>query len=291
MAFSKFIVVQSRGRFANQVIQAMAAQQIKEDLELSKLYLPKIPSWGIAKSSNYEFREYQLRIEIKTRLSKTIRVGGAGGEWRQSLQQSEFHRVHLVGSGQYFRNFDRQRRFAQELLQRKLFDNCCVRDTQLIRKLKDFHLVHIRQGDIFKNATLSRPDYYPLPVSFYEDLALKSPKPLAFIGEVDANPDYVSMLRARCKSSFIVPPGCIHRDFNLLREAEIMSTAISTFSWLAGWLSDNAFEINLPIAGFLNQKIRPDIDLTSSLSARFIKHPVELPDTSNLEEFRKWLVK
>ena len=42
MPFSKFVVVQSRGRFANQVIQAMAAQQMMEDQELNKIYLPGI---------------------------------------------------------------------------------------------------------------------------------------------------------------------------------------------------------------------------------------------------------
>ena len=290
MSFSRFVVVQNRGRFANQVIQAMAAQQIMEDLKLNRIYLPGIPSWGIDKSTNYELREYQLRIEIKARSRKTIRVGGAGAEWKLSLEQAEFRRVHLVGSGQHFKNFNRQKRFAQDLLRTDIHDDCCVQDSELRSKLKDFHLVHIRQGDIFKNATLSRPDYYPLPVSFYEALSSTSPKPLAFIGEVDANPDYLSMLRDRCRASIIVPSGCLHRDFNLLRSSEIVTMAISTFSWLAGWISEQAFEVNIPIAGFLNPKIRPDIDLTSALPSRFIERPVELPNTSNLEEFRKWLV-
>jgi hypothetical protein len=290
MLFSKFVVVQSRGRFANQVIQAMAAQQIMEDLKLNRIYLPGIPSWGIAKSPNYDFREYQLRVEIKAKIPKTIRVGGAGSEWKLSLKRAEYRRVHLVGSGQHFQNFNRQKSFAQNLLRTDVHDSCCVRYIELESKLRDFHLVHIRQGDIFKDAILSRPDYYPLPVSFYESLASTSPKPLAFVGEVDANRDYLSMLRKRCKASIIVPSGCLHRDFNLLRNSEMLTIAISTFSWLAGWISEKAFEVNIPIAGFLNPKIRPDIDLTSGLPPQFIEHPVELPNTSNLEEFRKWLV-
>ena len=289
MLVSRFIVVQGTGRFANQVIQAMAAQQIKEDLHLDELYLPGIPDWGIEKSRNYKLRQFQIRFEIKSGYRKSVRLGGSGGEWPEALRDEEYKRVHLVGTGVHIKNLTRQREFAQNILSQEPQRDCCVENLQLKSKLKDFHLVHVRQGDIFQNYVLKRPDYHPLPIRFYESLASTSNKPLAFIGEVDANPDYISQLNLRCKSSIVVPPGCLHRDFNLLREAEMLTMAVSTFSWLASWISEKATVVNIPIAGFLNPVIRPDIDLTSQLSARYIKCPIEIPDRSNRDEFQKWL--
>jgi hypothetical protein len=289
MSFSRFILVQGWGRFANQVIQAMAAQQVKEDLCLDELYLPRIPSWGIEKSRNYQLRQLQLRLEIKAGSRKSIRLGGSGGDWRSILQDAQYERVHLVGTGVQIKNIDRQREFAQELLSQQTQHDCCIDDNQLQTKLKDFHLVHIRQGDIFKNYELKRPDYYPLPVKFYESIASNSAKPLAFIGEINANLDYVSELKKRCKSSIIVPLGCLHRDFKLLQEAELLTMAVSTFSWLASWISEKAVAVNIPIAGFLNPAIRPDMDLSSDLPERFIKCEIDIPVRSNPDEFRKWL--
>jgi hypothetical protein len=76
----------------------------------------------------------------------------------------------------------------------------------------------------------------------------------------------------------MIPSAGPMKDFNVIRNAKKLCLAVSTFSWLAGWLSD-AVEIHLPLIGFMHPKAFPPgfhglggIDLTPRDDPRFCFH-------------------
>ena len=79
------------------------------------------------------------------------------------------------------------------------------------------------------------------------------------MGQIGANP----LCRARSpglpEAQFIPSRGPI-RDFEIIRRSRNVVVSVSTFSWLAAWLSD-ADRIFLPMTGFYNPAQFPEIDL------------------------------
>jgi hypothetical protein len=63
-------------------------------------------------------------------------------------------------------------------------------------------------------------------------------------------------------------------DFGVLRASRHLCVAISTFSWLAAWLSE-ARTIHLPVAGALHPRQRPDMDLLPVADPRYRFHLFE----------------
>jgi len=64
-------------------------------------------------------------------------------------------------------------------------------------------------------------------------------------------------------------------DFERLRSARHVVTSVSSFAWLATWLSD-AQTIHVPVLGLLNPAQRPDVDLLplDDPRYRFYRFPV-----------------
>lgn len=59
-------------------------------------------------------------------------------------------------------------------------------------------------------------------------------------------------------------------DFNFIKAANRLAISASSFSWWAAWLSD-ATEIYVPLVGYFDSRVRPDIDLIVDDEERF-KH-------------------
>lgn len=120
-------------------------------------------------------------------------------------------------------------------------------------------LINIRTGDILHGHTHSF-DWYPLtPIGFFEDLIARTGKLPVFMGELD-DCLYVRQLKATFPDAVYVPSQGAMRDFDTIRAARHIVVAISTFSWVAAWLSE-AVEIHLPLSGFYNPAHKRDIDL------------------------------
>lgn len=129
----------------------------------------------------------------------------------------------------------------------------------------DDHIVFsIRCGDIYRGA---HPNYTLLPISFYQYLVRKTGLKPAFVGQIEDN-DYCHALR----EVFPAAPFCHGspmEDFLMLRTSSCIVLSISTFSWLAAWLSESARLIICPILGMFNPLDRPDIDLLPVDDARY----------------------
>ena len=103
------------------------------------------------------------------------------------------------------------------------------------------------------------PDYGPVPVIFYKQLLEHTGLRPLFIGQLGE--DYYSrMLRRWFPDARFVPSMGPLQDFEFIRRSKHIVASVSTFSWLAAWLSE-ASTVHLPVLGFFNPRQRPDVDL------------------------------
>jgi hypothetical protein len=127
------------------------------------------------------------------------------------------------------------------------------------------HLViNIRGAEILSGLAW----HYPLvPINFYAGLIEQTGLRPVFMGQLGDDP-YSAALRARFSDAVFLPSLGPLGDFETIRNSRHVVVSVSTFSWLAAWLSD-ADSVVLPLAGFFSPGQRPDIDLLPLDDARF----------------------
>ncbi len=248
---------------------------------------PGIKEWNIQKTKNFnsklnlsktrkflsehnvkEFQGNRLNIEIQT---KPI-----------------FKDIWLSGPGLNLGNLNPSREWIKAIFDNQTKKMCCdFSNVDYI--LENYHIIHLRLGDIWDENILKRSDYFPLPLSFYREVEGRSMRPFAFLAENinESTLKYINPLLKMFKNSILLPSKCVHRDFWIMKNANECTIAISTFSWSARWLTDSDNITCIPIAGFLDQKNRPDISLTNNLPENFIKIPVKEQNDKILMD---WLI-
>lgn len=118
------------------------------------------------------------------------------------------------------------------------------------------------------------PDYRPLPLTYYESLIRETGLKPAFVGETASHPAYEQALHRRFPDAVFTGKRSPKEDFLTLMGSSNIALAISSFSWMAAWLSD-ARSIHIPVAGLFDPQQRPDVDLLPPPSdARYIRHPM-----------------
>jgi hypothetical protein len=117
-------------------------------------------------------------------------------------------------------------------------------------------LCNIRQGDILDG---HHPDYVLIPIGFYADLIEETGLAPVFMGQLEDTP-YMRLLRARFPHARFLPSRGATVDFERIRRARNIVPSISTFAWLAAWLSE-ANRIFLPVLGLLHPAQNRGVDL------------------------------
>lgn len=134
-------------------------------------------------------------------------------------------------------------------------------------------LINVRGKEVLSNL---HPDYGPVPVSYFEQIANETKLTPVIMGQMgdDAYSDKIRSVFAGCR---FLGPQTQAQDFSTVRTAVNIAIGVSSFSWLASWLSNTAENIHMPVSGFLNPVQRPDVDLIPTSDARyhFYKFPVE----------------
>lgn len=108
----------------------------------------------------------------------------------------------------------------------------------------------IRGGEIL---AAEHPGYTILPVDFYADIVERTGLRPVFVGQTAETP-YLAALRARFPKADFVPTMGPLADFQTIRGARNIVVPVSTFAWLAAWLS-HADRIVLPIFGLFDPKL------------------------------------
>ncbi|WP_439594744.1 hypothetical protein [Falsiroseomonas sp.] len=141
-------------------------------------------------------------------------------------------------------------------------------------------VINVRGAEIIGGV---HKDYRPLPIAFYARLVAETGRHPVFLGQLGEDA-YSSALRTRFPDATFLPSRGAMEDFAALRAARHLVVSISSFSWLAAWLSE-AETIHLPLAGMFHPQQRPDVDLlpVSDARYRFHRFPVA-PWTATPEE-------
>ena len=108
-------------------------------------------------------------------------------------------------------------------------------------------LCNIRQGDVLD---ARHPDYVLVPIDFYAELVERTGLQPVFMGQLEPTP-YMDALRARFPHARYQPSQGAVADFAMVRGSRNILPAVSTFSWLAAWLSD-AERVFMPVLGLFH---------------------------------------
>lgn len=132
-------------------------------------------------------------------------------------------------------------------------------------------VIHIRLGDI---ATSKPHRNYPIvPFSFHRYILRKTNLIPVFIGQLDSGRITAELKKEFPNAIFMKNYDPLH-DFECMRKSKNLSIAVSTLSFLAGFLSDNNTNIYVPMYGFLNKNDRPELDyIINDQRFHFYKFP------------------
>lgn len=263
------VVISPAGRLANQLIQYLSCSQLAGQLsaELAVLNLEGRPSLLPKVGINLptlSVSELRPSVTLSSQLWPTkalLRVHKLPGKF------------HVVATSMGARldqlpTLEESRRLLR-------LDQCCGCDESGASLV-----MHVRLGDI---ASGSHQGYQPMPISWFTKVQSDTSSTPMFVGELDAS-EYSQRIHRQFPSSLFSSSDDPLIDLCTIWKAQKIAVSLSTFSWLAAWLS-RAEQIFLPIAGLFDPSQRPEIDLLPTQDSRYI---FMLPDTEdNLKRFNK----
>ena len=215
------------GNLGNRMIQYMAALSLADRVPGARLGQIHLPEWGIQIAPHAGDAG---PCEVVS--DPAIPMGRLAG----ALSSGALHRVDIRSYAQQMANF------LPPAAYRDVFPSPSVRGAG-----PGELLFNIRQGDILDG---HHKDYVLPPIDFYAGLVETTGLSPAFIGQLDDSP-YMGALRRRFASARYVPSQGAAADFAFIRASCHIVPAISTFSWLAAWLSE-AQSVHLPVLGLFN---------------------------------------
>lgn len=134
----------------------------------------------------------------------------------------------------------------------------------------DHVVINVRGAEILGNM---HADYGPIPLSFIEQVIEASGAQPVLLGQL-GDDRYSDEIRRRFPGAILRPSRGALNDFETLRHSKQIAVAVSTFSWLAAWLSE-AETIHMPVSGFFHPRQRPHYDLLPSEDARYTFYECE----------------
>jgi hypothetical protein len=234
--------VNPMGGFANRMIQAMVAMTIASQVPGCVLSNIMIPEWGLHAPAvpAGEARRHVLADE---------RFDLA--HWVAQLASGAVERLEVQVYGQ------RLEYFLPPALYRQAFPAAAMPGEDEAPGFEPGQLVcSIRGGEVLDGR---HPGYVLLPVEFYADLVAATGLAPVFLGQLDPN-GYTAALRARFPGALFVDSRGPMVDFAQLFRSRNIVPSVSTFAWLAAWLS-NADQVFLPVDGMLHPVMGPHANL------------------------------
>jgi len=141
------------------------------------------------------------------------------------------------------------------------------------RVADDEILLHVRAGDIMSGF---HPDYFPMPLAYYAAVIAQSGLRPVFLGELDEGP-YPELLRLRFPEARFLPKSSQLQDFQTLRHARHVALSVSSYCWLAAWLSEEAETVHMPVCGLFGSTFGR-ANLVPVGDPRFRFYQVPFPD-------------
>jgi hypothetical protein len=245
--------ISQMGNLGNQMIQYMVARAVAEYAGPARMSAVGLPLFGLHHPPiEGEFPATEVVTASRVEVDRLARA----------LANGKLQRVDIRTYGQRIENF----------LPAQAYRGVFTAQAPGVQGAgADEVLCNIRQGDILDG---HHPDYVLLPLDFYADIvALTGLRPV-FMGQLEDSP-YMDGLRARFPAARFVASAGAAADFERIRRSRFIVPSISTFSWLAAWLSD-AEQIFMPVLGLFNPAQNRAVDLIPLWDSRyrFFQFPV-----------------
>ncbi|HEY1931391.1 MAG TPA: hypothetical protein VGG99_05220 [Acetobacteraceae bacterium] len=217
------------GKFANQMIEYMVALKLASLVPGCRISNVRIPHWNIEHPA----------IDSSGPVARV-------GPWEpidlralaNALNAGQIRRVEWSGYGQQMRNFlprdDYQAVFVSDQPQDAGFGS-------------EYLVCPVRAGDIVDGAY---GDYPLTPVELYAELVAQTGLQPVFMGQTEPNA-YMGRLRERFPRAIFLDTRGPMADFALIRGSKNIVVGVSTFVWLAAWLS-HADQIFMTVSGLFN---------------------------------------
>jgi len=240
--------VHFKSGFANRMIQYMVVRRIAAEVEGCRISNAALPEWGINHpvipgapdpSAKIPIAENSLDIAVIAR----------------SLSAGEKERFNFRSYAQWFPNFPHLN------VCRKMFP---TDENRYPGYGSEYLVCNVRGEEVLRAI---HPAYTLLPVEFYADLVNSTGLKLVFLGQIADDP-YCTALKTRFTDAIFAPTRGAMADFQTLRNSRNIVVAISTFSWLAAWLS-YASSIFLPVNGLFHPVQCPEVDLLPVADTRY----------------------
>ena len=248
--FDDFPVVEisSMGNIGNRAIQFLAASKIVEEIGRGKITGYHMEEFGYSAIENsFNCPPHQ---EIKITPDELFNID----QIKSIVNFQNIKKIRFWHYGQrmeYLPNLEKCR-------------NLISKQTEYFPKLeKNDLLINIRGGEILEGV-----DFYPfIPYSFYKQILAKTRLNPVFMGQTD-HPAVRSELKRHFPAAKIYGSLGVQHDFDFIRSADNIVISVSTFSWLAAYLSE-AQNIYMVMAGLFNINHMKNIDLLPVNDARY----------------------
>lgn len=245
---SPVLDVHLMGNMANRMIQYMVARRIADAVNGCRISNVTLPEWGIHHPALPGGPDDENRVPI-------IRSDVDMEAMIDSLSSGEETRMNFKTYAQWFPNFP-DLDFCRSLFP--------ANEDEYPGFGPEYLVCNIRGGEILSANFLH---YVLLPVEFYAELAQKMGLKMVFMGQIEDN-TYCDALRQRFPDAIFHASRGPITDFQIFRNSKNLVCAVSTFSWMAAWLS-HAERIILPINGMFNPMQCPAIDLLPYPDSRY----------------------
>ena len=237
------------GNLGNKVLQYFTALKLRDRIAGATLSNIAIPEWSIDIPDAGKPRGRTVRYESAV----TSRI-----DFDDIARRVERDNVLRVELSVYSSHIDNLPEVAAARRLLPLKDDAAGYGADVL-------LINIRGAEIL---TAIHPDYTVIPVSFYESIIAETGLRPVFFGQVDGESRYLDQLReAFPHDEFVGSRGALH-DFSVIAKSKNIVIAVSTFSWLAGWLSE-ADMVIMPMSGFYNPIQYPAVNLVPADDPRY----------------------
>jgi hypothetical protein len=254
----RVIVMRHRGNVANKMFQYMGALTLASRIKDCTIVNVSIPEWGIEIPDDTQHELFFDNVDMWTwdpfrpQLEDLCAMANRSQSIR-IMMADHLQRMEFLRPPQFYENtFPKGDVLSHDITEKDL-------------------LINIRTGDIIDGI----PQHYTLlPIYFYDDIVGRTGLNPVFVGQLDDS-EYVRQLRQRFSGARFIESRGPRADFDLIRSAKHIVVAVSTFSWLAAWLS-RAETIILPLSGFYNPAHHRELDLlpVDDIRYRFFLFPL-----------------
>lgn len=264
------IVITPVGRMANQMFQLMLATELRRRSGLDIPILGyDLPEWGLTAPAG----EVPAGVQTLTLSWNRFNLDWAAAALRLELADV----VNIRGWGMRLEYYQGPAQFAA------MFRAPAV----------DFHptgeneiVLNVRGGDIISGW---HKEYFPMPVAYYRRIIEQTGLRPVFVGETHDD-GYGDLLRKSFPDARFPPHRSVISDFETVRNARHVALSVSSFSWLAAWLSDSAATIHMPLCGLFDPLGAEMLVPANDARYRFYRVPFPEREARRGLDLRTWLL-